>query len=166
MKNKTYRIVRGAVAVVIVAGLVFLDAVGAFTVLSHSLSAKRQEDLSFSFKSCDDDGEYVVGEVSQAWNDETLEVNGVVSHNCGATWLFGAYERSGNKLSLKYSPVLSRHFRMACICQKQVQYKIMNLEKVDYEISISHGEVIEYNELIPNPLILPLILELNQYLSQ
>jgi len=131
----------------ILAGIVAFDVSGAGTVIKYYAEDYQQKDLSFSYSACDKTNKVYKNTItSQRWEGNSLVVTGVAFPNCSATWLFGAYERKGNALALKYLPVESSVLT-ACECPKEVSYQIDNLERHDYEVSISEGSAIEYKSI-------------------
>lgn len=129
--------------VFILVALLLSDLLGAFAIARHYLSEDSQQGLSFSFKRCGRNDEVPADAVtSKEWRAGTLVITGVASQNCAATWLFGGYEISGDKLLLTYSAV--QFGAMACKCSTEVQYEIEGLPARDYKASISQGPLIQY----------------------
>lgn len=131
----------------ILAAIVAFDVLGAGTIIKYYAGGNQQKDLSFSYSACDKTKKAYKNTVtSQRWEGNSLVVTGVAFPNCSATWLFGAYERNGNAINLKYLPVESSVLT-ACECPNEVRYQLDNLEKHDYEVSITEGSVIEYKSI-------------------
>jgi hypothetical protein len=69
-------------------------------------------------------------------NDTTIQINAVVSINCANKIKGGDYNQDGNDLALKYKTSWS-YFMASCMCAHELNYKISNIERKDYNITIN-----------------------------
>ena len=129
-----YALILAAIQAVALAAVVFHIMAGP-TIIGEYLNSNFKDNLEFTFQRCDDESTVFNNTISKSyWNGSDLIIEGVVVPNCGATWMFGDYQASGNNLVLKYRPIYSS--LMLCECAQDVQYRISGMEKRDYELSI------------------------------
>lgn len=147
-KRKIVRWALGSVLFCVVAILLILfDTWGGMTIIKYALENNEQDNLSFSFSSCrHDPGDRKNTVHSQKWADNRLTIEGTVHPNCGATWLFGSYDRESDELTLKYKSTIAYYF--ACTCPKRVTYTIDNIPKQQCNISFREEEPLQFNPAI------------------
>lgn len=76
------------------------------------------------------------GILKTVWeNQNTLVVEGYVKTFCGGANIEGSFSLEGNNLILKYK-IKTEGAVTKCNCAHKVIYKIANLEKKDYSISL------------------------------
>ncbi len=134
--RKIYRFAIGLILIQVIAlGAFVFHIMAGPTILDIYLDGKFKEDLSFTFKRCDDDKGIWKDSISEKyWEGDDLIVRGYAVPNCGTSWMFGDFHLSGDHLSLKYKPIMPA--LAACVCAYDVTYQISGLEKKEYTLSI------------------------------
>jgi len=100
--------------------------------------------LEFSAGSCDNsmDGysEPFSGILSQTWDSNgVLVVEGYVKTLCTGIAVKGSYQKNGNNLTLKYK-LEHGVVQGDCYCAHRLTYRISNMEKSSYQISLTQTE--------------------------
>jgi hypothetical protein len=140
-------LIRIAITLVLVLALLLFDIFGGFAIIQYALQNEGQDNLSFSYSSCDEDLGYGPSRtLRQEWVGEQLIIEGVVHPNCGTNWMFGSYTQEGDKLTLNYKSTIA--YFLACACTKKVTYKISDIPVRDYTVSFNEEEPLVYSPVV------------------
>jgi hypothetical protein len=123
--------------------IVVLVILGAFFLFFNK--GNLQKNLDFSSSDCKDMGyfKYIEGVRNVRWvDDSTIEILARVSLNCADSVKSGSYKIRGKRIFLDYS-IDSSLFQATCLCNKDLIYRISNIERKDYEIILGGYENFE-----------------------
>ena len=147
MKKSTGIVVSSISVILMFAGSLLFYALAGPTIVAEYVSRDSNENLDFSFEYCESEIKQKKPLLSRWVGENTLLVTGVATPNCGTSWIFGDFEVSEDNLTLTYSPVM--HSLFACFCNYDVEYKITNLERREYNIKLAEsGGIYKEPELL------------------